>query len=198
MTSIFLALLIGAAFGFALDRVGATNPGYIIRMLNLTDLHLMKTILSGIGVASILVFGGIMLGLLDPGHLSVKSAYIGVFIGGIILGLGFAVAGYCPGTGLTALATGRVDALFFIVGGLLGAAAYMGSYAWVRSTGVLAEIAGGKATLAPITGTKYPALFAGTSGELLGLILGFAFILIAVLLPSRIVRTESENTVGSR
>src|SRR5665811_2618197 len=79
---ITLAILIGAAFGFVLDRIGATNPNYIIRMLNLSDLHLMKTIFAAIGVASILLFAGLLLGLVDPGHLSVKAAYLGVFIGG--------------------------------------------------------------------------------------------------------------------
>jgi hypothetical protein len=58
------------------------------------------------------------------GNLSVKSSYIGVIVGGALLGLGFAVAGYCPGTGLTALADGREDALFFIGGGFLGALIY--------------------------------------------------------------------------
>jgi len=136
---ILLAILIGAAFGFVLDRVGATNPNYIIRMLNLSNLHLMKTILAGIGVASIFLFGGLLLGLVDPGHLSVKTAYLGVFIGGLLLGLGFAVAGYCPGTGLTALATGRVDALFFVIGGLVGAGAYMLTYAGIAETGLFGE-----------------------------------------------------------
>src|SRR5680860_151009 len=139
---ITLAILIGAAFGFVLDRVGATNPNYIIRMLNLSDLHLMKTIVAAIGVASILLFAGLLLGLVDPGHLSVKAAYLGVFIGGLLLGLGFAVAGYCPGTGLTALATGRTDALFFVIGGLVGAGAYMLTYAGIAETGLLESIAG--------------------------------------------------------
>ena len=40
MTTIILAIVIGGAFGFVLDRIGATNPGYIIRMLNLSNLHL--------------------------------------------------------------------------------------------------------------------------------------------------------------
>jgi uncharacterized membrane protein YedE/YeeE len=137
MTTIVLAIIIGAAFGFALDRVGATNPGYIISMLRLGNLHLMKTILLAIGVASVVLFTGLLSGLIDPGHLSVKTAYAGVVIGGALLGLGFAAAGYCPGTGLAAAATGRKDALFFTAGGLLGAAAYMVSYAWVKATGVL-------------------------------------------------------------
>jgi F0F1-type ATP synthase assembly protein I len=57
MTTIILAIVIGAAFGFALDRVGATNPGYIISMLRLGNLHLMKTILLAIGVC----LGGVCL-----------------------------------------------------------------------------------------------------------------------------------------
>lgn len=189
-TTIILAIVIGAAFGFVLDRIGATNPGYIIRMLNLTNLHLMKTILMGIGVAAVLTFAGLLTGLVDPGHLSVKTAYIGVFVGGILLGLGFAVAGYCPGTGLTAAATGRVDALFFVIGGLVGAAAYMFTYADVKSMGLLAEIADGKSTLGQITGTSYPALISGIPGEWIGLGMGVLFMIIALVLPDRLVGRE--------
>ncbi len=188
MTTIILAVVIGLAFGFSLDRVGATNPGYIIRMLNLSDLHLMKTILLAIGVASILMFVGLMLGWIGPGHLSVKTAYAGVFVGGILLGVGFAVSGFCPGTGLAAAATGRKDALFFVLGGLLGAAAYMGSYAGVASTGLLDKIAGGKATLGTVSGTDYPALLGSVSGELIGIALGIVFVVIAFVLPARLAR----------
>lgn len=182
MQQIFLALILGGLFGFVLDRIGATNPGYIIKMLNLSDLHLMKTILAGIGVASVLLFGGLLTGLVDVGHMSVKTAYIGVFLGGLLLGAGFAVAGYCPGTGLTAAATGRIDGLVFVIGGLAGAAAYMGSYAWVKSTGVLDKILGGKSTLAVVDGSGYPALIQAP-GEMLGLAIGVLLILVAFLLP---------------
>jgi uncharacterized protein len=186
-TTIVLAIVIGAAFGFVLDRIGATDPGNIIRMLNLSKLHLMKTILAGIGVASVLMFGGLLVGLVDPGHLSVKTAYVGVFAGGILLGIGFAVAGYCPGTGLTAAATGRLDAIFFVIGGLVGAAAYMASYTVAKASGLLDHLFGGSATLGAIAGTKYPAIFGGVSGEWLGLALGIVFIVIAMALPARIV-----------
>src|SRR6056297_3439428 len=116
MTTIILAILIGAAFGAVLDRIGATNPNWIVRMLTLRNLHLMKTILLAIGTGSILMFAGQMAGLVEVGHMSVKAAYGGVFIGGLLLGAGWAVAGYCPGTGLAAAAAGRRDALFFIAG----------------------------------------------------------------------------------
>ena len=183
MTTIILAIVIGAAFGFALDRVGATNPNYIIGMLRLGNLHLMKTILLAIGVSSLLMFLGLLAGVIDPGHLSVKTAYLGVFLGGILLGLGFAAAGYCPGTGLAAAATGRKDAFAFVLGGLLGAAAYMVTFAWVESTGVLDSLLGGKSTIGSIAGTDYPALMPGLSGEIVGILLGVVLIAIAFLLP---------------
>lgn len=191
MSSILLAIVIGGAFGFALDRVGATNPNFIIRMLNLTNLHLMRTILLAIGTASLLTFGGLLTGLVDPSHLDVKDAYLGVFLGGILLGLGFAVAGYCPGTGLAAAASGRYDAMVFVLGGLAGAFGYMLTYEDVNATGLLDHILGGKATLGSIAGTDYPALL-GMSGELIGLVLGIALIAVAWLLPERLM--GSNNT----
>lgn len=187
MTTIILALVIGGAFGFVLDRIGATNPGYIIGMLNLKNLHLMKAIFMGIGVASVLMFSGLLLGFVDAGNLSVKAAYSGVFIGGILLGTGFAISGYCPGTGLTAAATGRKDALFFVVGGLAGAAAYMGSYEWVKSTGLLESVLGGKSTLGVIDGTKYTGMMEGMPGEAIGIIIGIVMIIIAITLPARLM-----------
>ncbi len=183
---LILAILIGGAFGFVLDRIGATNPNYIIGMLRLSRLHLLKTILLAIGVASILVFGGLLAGLISPSHIHIKTAYIGVFVGGLLLGTGMAVGGYCPGTGVTAAATGRKDALFFILGGLVGAGAFMMTYSWVKSTGILSPILGGKATLGSIAGTKFPALFSAMSGELIGIGLGIVFIVLAFILPDRL------------
>jgi hypothetical protein len=181
MTSILLALLIGAAFGAALDRVGATNPDKIVGMLNLSDLHLMKTIFAAIGVSSILMFGGQMAGLVDVGHMSVKTAHLGVVLGGAILGAGFAVAGYCPGTGVAAAATGRRDALAFVAGGLVGAAAYMAVFGAVEATGVLAPLAGGKATLGSVG--EWPALIPSLPGEVTGIAIGALMILVAAVLP---------------
>lgn len=192
--TIFLALIIGGAFGFVLDRIGATNPNLIGKMLNLTNLNLMKTIILAIGVGSVLMFSGQMLGLVDVGHMSVKTAYLGVFLGGLLLGTGWAIAGYCPGTGVAAAATGRKDALFFIAGGLLGAAAYMVAYPAVKATGILNAIAGGKVTLGAVPGAKYDGLTA-IPGDILGIVLGVAFIAIAFVLPTNL--REQAATTGA-
>lgn len=179
---ILLSIIIGAAFGAVLDRIGATNPNFIGKMLNLTNLHLMKTILLAIGTASVLMFAGQMLGLVAVGHMSVKTAYVGVFIGGLLLGAGWAASGFCPGTGVCAAASGRKDAMAFIAGGLLGAAAYMVTYPAWKSAGLLS----GKAlTLGTVPGSKYEGLTA-LPGDVVGIVMGLAFIAIAFVLPNRL------------
>lgn len=186
MTTLLIAIVVGVAFGAVLDRIGAANPTLIGRMLNLTNLHLMKTILLAIGTASVLMFAGQMTGLVDVGHMSVKAAYLGVMIGGLMLGAGWAAAGFCPGTGVVAAATGRKDALFFLAGGLVGAAAYMVTYPAWKASGLLDNIAGGKVTLGTVPGAGYDGLTA-LPGDILGIVLGLAFIAIAFALPERIV-----------
>ena len=183
--TIFLAILLGISFGFALQRVGATNPQNIINMLRLKDLHLMKAIFFAIGISSTLLFLLMAIGVIDAGHLSVKSSYIGVIVGGSLLGIGFAVAGYCPGTGLAALANGRKDALFFVVGGLLGALIYTLVYGSIKGTWLFNEIAGGKVMLAAGS-DKFQALVPLIPGTLLAAVIGIAFMLIAWKLPDKV------------
>jgi len=186
-----LAIVLGALFGFALNRVGATNPQNIINMLRLSDTSLMKAILFAIGLSSIFLFGGLALGVIDPAHVSIKSAYLGVFIGGLLLGLGFALAGYCPGTGLAAAAAGRKDALFFIIGGLFGAFAFTLSYGWLveHSSVLFDKIAGGDVSLAATSNEKYKALIP-VSGTLIGIAQGIILMIIATLLPKHILQKK--------
>jgi hypothetical protein len=182
--TIILAIILGVFFGFALQRVGATNPQNIINMLRLTDLHLMKAIFFAIGISSTVLFGLMAIGVIDAGHLSVKSSYTGVIAGGAILGLGFAVAGYCPGTGLAALADGRKDALFFVGGGLLGALVYTLVYGSIKGSWLFDKIGGGKVMLAAGS-EKFQALLPMLPGPLLAGTLGIAFMLIAWKLPDK-------------
>ncbi|APX89051.1 hypothetical protein BV394_04355 [Brevirhabdus pacifica] len=184
--TILLAIIVGAAFGVALDRVGATSPNLIIGMLTLRSLHLMKAILLAIGTASVLMFAAQLIGLVEVAHMSIKAAYAGVFLGGMLLGLGWAISGFCPGTGLASAATGRWDAAVFVIGGLVGAAAYMLSYPWFEGTAIMADIAGGKSTLGAVPGLDAPALIPGLRGDLVGIALGGLFIAAAFALPERL------------
>jgi hypothetical protein len=132
-----------------------------------------------------------MAGLVDVGHMSVKTAYTGVFIGGLLLGVGWAASGYCPGTGLAAAASGRRDALVYAAGGLVGAAAYMVTYPIWKSAGILS---GNALTLGAIPGAKYDALLPGVSGDLAGILVGLVLIVTAFMLPDRILSRQTTAT----
>ena len=181
---IFLAIIIGTVFGFVLQRIGAADPDKIIGMLRLTDLHLMKTIFAGIGISSALLFLGMMIGVIDPGHLSIKTMYTGVIFGGMLLGLGWAISGFCPGTGVVALGSGRLDALFFVLGGLGGAAMYMIMYGSLKGTFLMQKLFGGKATLV-MTAKSTPILDMSWS-PWLAVGIGVAMLAVAKILPERI------------
>lgn len=178
--AILLAVFLGGLFGVALQKVGATNPQNIINMLRLTDLHLMKAILLAIGASSLALFVGMALGWIDGGHLSIKSSYVGVIVGGAILGAGWAIAGYCPGTGLAAMAEGRIDGFWFVVGGLVGALVFAVVYAAIADSGLFAAL-GGAVTLARTEGN--PALVSGVPGVVVAGVIAVVFIAVAAALP---------------
>ncbi|MCF6193240.1 MAG: YeeE/YedE family protein [Kangiellaceae bacterium] len=158
--TIILAIIVGLAFGFVLHRVGAGNPQYIINMLRLQDLHLARVILFAIGISSLLLFFLLSTGLINESHISIKTASIGVIVGGLIFGIGFAVGGYCPGTCLVGVGGGRKDALFFVLGGLIGAGVFTLIYEWLTATfpSLFEVIAGGKVTIADTGVDKFDGL----------------------------------------
>jgi len=179
-----LAILLGLFFGFVLQKCGAANPQRIIDMLRLKDLHLMKAILSGIGLSSLLLFALLAMGVIDNGNLSVKASYIGVPLGGAILGAGWAISGFCPGTGVVAAGAGRKDALFFILGGLVGAWVFMLIYGSLKSTFLFSAL-GGKATLAETGAEKYTTLVPSIPALAVAGGIAVLFILLAWILPER-------------
>lgn len=181
---IILAIVLGVLFGFVLQKVGAADPDKIIGMLRLTDLHLMKAIFTGIGVSSTILFAGMMLGLIDPGHLSIKSMYWGVIVGGLLLGFGWAFGGFCPGTGVVAAGSGRIDGLVFILGGLVGAGLFTVMYGGLVDTWLFQSLVGGKTTLV-FTG-EAGALLESPGSRWLAIVIGLAMMAIARLLPDSI------------
>lgn len=180
---ILLAIILGGAFGFVLQRAGATNPVNIIRMLSLKDFTIMKMILAALALASAAVFA---IGAIDPEwvNLSVKPAHLGVIVGGLIFGVGFAIAGYCPGTSVCAVGEGRTDAVAFIVGGLFGALAFMLIYSSIQDTTLLAPLGAGKITVADTGVDNYAALVSSVPSLLVALLFAAILGMLAFALPS--------------
>ena len=180
--TIFLAILLGLLFGFVLQKIGAANPENIINMLRLKDFHLMKAILLGIGISSAALFILLAVGAIDTGHMSVKSSYLGVIIGGGLLGFGWAISGFCPGTSLVGAGAGRKDALVFIIGGMVGAFIYMLSFEYLKDTALMNSL-GGKISLAETGNDAFPVLLSQVPGLITAGIVAFIFIVIAWKLP---------------
>ncbi len=183
---ILLAVILGTAFGFILHRIGAADSNKIVSMLRLRNTELMKTILLGIGVGAVLLFTSNALGLFDVSHFSIKSLYIGVLIGGLIFGIGWAISGYCPGTSVSALGSGKIDALVYILGGLFGAFLFSKSYAYFDSLGLFEKLLDGKNTLISFEGAT-GLLSIGSIG---GIIFGAIIIAVAIIIPKRIIKAE--------
>ena len=173
MGAILLSLAIGAVFGAILQRVQVSNPDLIQGTLALRDLTVLKFLLLAIGVGAV---GVGALTALDLAHLRFKGLpLLSVVGGGLIFGGGFAIAGYCPGTCVVGAAEGRRDALFALVGGLLGALAYAFAWPWAARA-LVAPIDLGRPTLYSLTGLP-PGLA--------GLLFGAALTALALALPLR-------------
>jgi hypothetical protein len=182
--SIVLAIILGLVFGFVLQKAGAANPQVLINMLRLKDLHLMKAILLAIGISSLALFILLAVGVIDASHISVKSSYLGVIIGGAILGLGWAISGFCPGTGAVALGAGRKDAVSFVLGGLLGALIFTVGYGAIKSSFLFAKL-GDTITLAATGNEKFQAMLPGLPAIVVAGVIAVIFIIMAWLLPEK-------------
>jgi len=118
-----LGFIIGLLFGAGLFLGGLAEPDKIVGTLRLKDFHAMRTIAVFVLVGMLGVW---LLDLAGMAHFSVKPAYfLSVSIGGALLGIGFGLTGYCPGTGLACAITGRLDALVTVLGMFVGALAYI-------------------------------------------------------------------------
>ncbi len=114
-------LLVGLAFGATLETAGFGNSKKLAAQFYFKDLTVFKVMFTAIIVACTLIFLSSSIGLLDYNLIWVPPTYLwpGI-VGGLIMGVGFIVGGFCPGTSLVAMATGKVDGVFFVLGALTG------------------------------------------------------------------------------
>lgn len=122
-----VAVAIGIAFGFALERAGLGNARKLAGQFLLRDFTVVKVMFSAIVTAMLGLYWLGRLGIVDSAFLYIPDTYLGPqTAGGVLFGAGFAFAGLCPGTSCVSAATGRGD----------GAATVVGLFAGVLLTGV--------------------------------------------------------------
>ncbi|MBN8486996.1 MAG: YeeE/YedE family protein [Burkholderiales bacterium] len=118
---IWSGLACGLAFGVVLERAGFGSPCKLTAQFRLNDWSVFKVMFTAIVVAATGLWLLRVTGLLAEDALYVPTSYLGAAaLGGALVGAGFAIGGYCPGTSVVGLFSGRADALLFIVGLLLG------------------------------------------------------------------------------
>lgn len=117
--AIYVAMGIG--FGIALEMSGFSVSTKLTGQFYLRDQTVFQVMFTGVIVAMVLVFGAAGLGWLDLNRIWVPETYLwpGI-VGGFLIGVGFIIGGFCPGTSVMAAATGKIDAFFYLGGILIG------------------------------------------------------------------------------
>lgn len=119
-TGYLIGTLVGLAFGFTLERAGFGSARILTAQFYLTNMRVLKVMFTAVATcaAGIALLAGT--GLLDLSMVTIPETFLGPqIVGGLLFGIGFLVSGYCPGTGVVAMASGHFDALLTI-GGMLG------------------------------------------------------------------------------
>jgi hypothetical protein len=153
-TSLVLAFVIGIAFGFTLERAGFGSAKKLISQFYFNDLAVLKVMFTAIVTAMLgLTYLG-WIGFLDLSLVYLVPTHVGPqIVGGLLLGVGFIVGGYCPGTSVAATATGKMDALVFLAGMFAGTFAFAEMYPFVK--GFYLSGSGAAQTLPQALGLPY-------------------------------------------
>ncbi|MFO8174602.1 MAG: rhodanese-like domain-containing protein [Gemmatimonadota bacterium] len=113
--------LIGLAFGATLEVAGFANSRKLAGQFYLRDMTVLKVMFTGIVTAMVLIFLSSAMGILSYNDIYVNPTYLWPGIaGGLIMGVGFILGGFCPGTSLVAVASLKLDGWFFFAGTLAG------------------------------------------------------------------------------
>lgn len=114
--------VIGFAFGFTLEMSGFGNSQKLAAQFYFKEMTVLKVMFTAIAVAMVLLFTASGLGILDFSQVWVNPTYLtSGILGGLIMGVGFIIGGFCPTTSIASAATGKIDGMFFLGGGFVGA-----------------------------------------------------------------------------
>lgn len=117
--------VIGFAFGYTLEMSGFGDSRKLAAQFYFTELTVLKVMFTAIVTAMVLLFGAVGLGLLNFSQVWVNPTYLwSGLLGGLIMGVGFIIGGFCPTTSLASASTGKIDGMFFMLGGFFGAALF--------------------------------------------------------------------------
>ena len=127
-----LGFFFGVIFGFLLQKGGVAKYEVLIGMLLLEDFTVAKVMTSAVIVGMIGIYALHTAGLVK---LHIKPTRYGAnTLGGILFGIGFGLAAYCPGTGAAALGQGNFDAIAVLLGLMAGSYVFAEASGWLART----------------------------------------------------------------
>jgi uncharacterized membrane protein YedE/YeeE len=119
--NLLIAFLIGLGFGFALEQAGFSSSRKLAGMFYGYDITVLKVFFTAAITAMLGLLFMNYLGMIDMSIVYVNDYYMAsAIIGGVIMGAGFIIGGFCPGTSVCAAAIGKIDAMYFIGGSFIG------------------------------------------------------------------------------
>ena len=124
-----IAIIIGIAFGFILESSGFSSSRKLAGVFYGYDFAVLKVFFTAALTAIIGLLYMDYLGYLDISKLYIHPTYLwGAIIGGAIMGVGFVAGGFCPGTSLCAVAIGKIDAMIYVLGIMIGVFIFSEAY----------------------------------------------------------------------
>ena len=124
-----VALVIGIFFGAILEQAGFSTSKKLVGLFYGYDFTVLRVFFTAGIVAMIGIMGLEHYGLIDMNLVYINPTFLwSAIIGGLIMGLGFVVGGFCPGTSVCAAAIGKIDAMIFIVGAIFGVLIFAEGY----------------------------------------------------------------------
>lgn len=127
--NLIVALVIGVFFGAILEQAGFSTSKKLVGLFYGYDFTVLRVFFTAGAVAMVGVILFNHYGLIDMSLIYINPFFLNsAIIGGLIMGLGFVVGGFCPGTSVCAAAIGKIDAMIFIVGTAIGVLIFAEGY----------------------------------------------------------------------
>jgi hypothetical protein len=157
---LLVALALGFGFGWFLERAGFGSSCRLCAQFYLYDMTVLKVMFTAIVTAAVGLWVFSAAGVLDLSSVYLTPTSLGAqLVGGLLLGAGFIIGGYCPGTSVTASATGSGDGIVFVLGFAAGlaiyAVAFPGLELWANANSL------GELTLPQVWNLPYGAVVLG-------------------------------------
>lgn len=131
--NLVIALLIGIGFGFILEQAGFSSTKKLVGLFYGYDFTVLRVFFT----AGVTAMVGVLLfqhyGLIDISLVYINPTFLrSALVGGIVMGAGFIVGGFCPGTSVCAASIGKMDAMLFVFGSLIGVFAFAETYPFIK------------------------------------------------------------------